>query len=111
MPCAARSFLACSLIAIGSVLVSMTICPGGRARSVHRLERIFKDQVRHPTTLGDAFALVESPMNAEIDPALAVLLLGFGQRLEPPRHQWSNVSLAVDGHAVELVGDEPERNV
>ena len=29
--CAARSFLACSLIAIGSVLVSMTICPGWRA--------------------------------------------------------------------------------
>src|SRR5947207_10689968 len=67
--------------------------------------------VGHAAALGDTFAFVESPMNAEIDPALAVLFLRFRQGPELPRHQWSHVSLAVERHAVEFVGDKDEGNV
>src|SRR6266567_4686939 len=67
--------------------------------------------VAHAAALGDTFALVEGPVNAEIDPALAILFLGFRQRRELPRHQRSHVSLAVERHAVEFVGDKPESNV
>src|SRR5256714_11851188 len=67
--------------------------------------------VGHAAALGDTFAFVESPMNAEIDPALAILFLGLRQRSKLPRHQWSHVSLSVERHAVEFVGDKGEGNV
>src|ERR1700675_478804 len=70
-----------------------------------------EDVVGNAAALGDTFALVEGPVDAEIDPALAVLFLGFRQRPELARHQRSNVSLAVERHAVEFVGDKPESNV
>src|SRR5437660_9423016 len=67
--------------------------------------------VGHAAALGDTFALVESPMNAEIDPALAVLFLRFRQGPELPRHKRSHVSLAIERHTVEFVGDKSEGNV
>src|ERR1700681_3627175 len=70
-----------------------------------------EDMVGHAAPLGDTFALVEGPVNAEIDPALAILFLGLRQRLELPRHQRSHVSFAVERHTVEFVGDKREGNV
>jgi len=69
-----------------------------------------EDMVGHAPPLGNAFALVEAPVNAEIDPALAVFFLGLRQRFETPRRQRPDVSVIVERHAVELVGDERERN-
>ena len=51
----------------------------GVARLAHRQERMVEDMVGHAAALGDAFALVEEPVDAEIDPALAVLFLGLRQ--------------------------------
>src|SRR6266853_4642854 len=70
-----------------------------------------EDIVGHAAALGDPFAFVEGPVNAKIDPALAVLFLGLRQRSKLPRHQRSQVSLAVERHAVEFVGDKCEGNV
>src|ERR1700681_3696445 len=70
-----------------------------------------EDVVGHAAALGDTFTLVEGPVNAEIDPALAVFFLSFRQRPELPRHQWSHVSLTVERDAVEFVGDKREGNV
>src|SRR6202040_2520084 len=70
-----------------------------------------EDVVGHAAPLGDTLALVEGPVNAEIDPALAILFLGFRQRPELPRQQRSHVSLAVERHTVEFVGDKREGNV
>ena len=42
-----------------------------------RPESVIEYVIAYPTTLGDAFGLIEGPMNAEINPALAILFLGL----------------------------------
>src|ERR1700687_166143 len=71
---------------------------------------MLEDVIGDAAALGDAFALIEAPVDTEIDPALPVLFLGLRQRSEPPRHQWADISFAVEGHAIELVGHEGEGN-
>ena len=44
-----------------------------------RLEGVLEYFVRHASAQGDAVCLVERPVDAEIDPALTVLFLGFRQ--------------------------------
>src|SRR4029453_14304768 len=60
--------------------------------------------------LGDAQGLVVGPVDAQVDAALAVFLLGLGQRGKPPRDEQAPVALVVEGLAVELVGHERERD-
>ena len=38
-------------------------------------ENVIEYVIAYPTTLGDAFRLIEGPMNAEINPALAILFV------------------------------------
>src|SRR5688572_480911 len=76
-----------------------------------RQVRAEPDVVRYLLALRDPVALVERPMNAEVDAALPVLFLGLGQALEAARAQWAHVAVVVAGRAVELVRDERERDV
>src|SRR5262245_36116573 len=60
---------------------------------------------------GDAFGLVVSPVDTQIDSALTVLLLGLRQILKTARHQRSNHSVIACSNTVELIRHESERNV
>jgi hypothetical protein len=42
---------------------------------MRRPESVIEYVIAHAATLGDAFGLIEGPMNAEINPALAILFL------------------------------------
>src|SRR6185369_17371480 len=77
----------------------------------HGQERVIEHMIGNPAALRNSFALVERPVNPQIDPALSVLLLGLRQGLEMPRRQRPDDSLPVEGHAVELVGNESEANI
>src|SRR5262245_4658301 len=84
--------------------------PGVRRLAAPGKEGVPKHLVGDASALSDALRLVERPVNAEIDPALAVFLLGLGQRREAARKEWSDDSLVVFGLAVELIRDERERD-
>ena len=58
---------------------------GDFARSALREERTIEHMIGHASPLRNAFALVEGPMDAKVDPALTVLVLRLGQRIESPR--------------------------
>src|SRR5262245_5611749 len=79
--------------------------------SIHRPEGVRPDVVRDAASLADALDLVERPMDAEVDAALAVLLLGLRERTEAARQQRPHLPVVAHGHAVELVGRERERDV
>ena len=76
-----------------------------------RKEGVAEHVVGDAPALGDALGLVERPVDAEVDAALAVLLLGLRERAEAAREQRPHVALVVERHAVELVGHEGERDV
>ena len=59
-------------------------------------------------TKGDSFGLVEGPMNTKINPALAVLLLCLGKRLEAAGLERSWSAVVAVRHTVELVRYEHE---
>src|SRR5262249_7449622 len=59
-----------------------TAGPGARRLAAPGKEGVPKDLVGDASALSDALRLVERPMNAEIDPALAVFFLGLRQRRE-----------------------------
>ena len=54
--------------------------------SAQRPERVREHVVGHAPALRDALGLVERPVDAEVDAALAVLLLGLRERREAARH-------------------------
>src|SRR6185295_17992001 len=66
---------------------------------------------RDPAALRNPLSLVERPMNAEIDSALAILLLRLRERGEMPRLQRPHITIRSARHAVELVRDKRERDV
>src|SRR4029077_9654724 len=84
------------------------------ARAVRRpaawREAVSEAQAAAEPALRDPLRLVEVPVDAEIDPALAVLLLGLRQRDEAARDQRADVPVVVERDAVPLVGDERERD-
>lgn len=47
---------------------------------VPRHEGVLKHVIRHAPALDDPLGLVKHPMDTEVDAALAVLFLGFGER-------------------------------
>ena len=49
------------------------------ASSARRQERMVEDLVGHASALGNPFALVEAPVDPEIDSALAIFFLGLRQ--------------------------------
>jgi hypothetical protein len=54
--------------------------------------------------------LIERPMDAEIDPALAIFYISFGKRSESGRQERPDIAGAVLGHPVEFTGQEGEGN-
>src|SRR6186997_483006 len=75
-----------------------------------RPEGVREHVVGHLPAVRDARGLVEAPVDAEIDPALAVLLFGRGERRERAWRVRAYVAVVVSRDAVELVRDERERN-
>lgn len=67
--------------------------------------------VRYPAPLRDPLRLVEGPVDAQVDPALPVLLFRLREGREGPRHHRPRDPLAVERLSVELVGNEREGNV
>src|SRR5436190_1441848 len=65
--------------------------------AVQRSEGMIEDVVSHLPAQDDAFGLIESPMNAEIDAALAVLFLSLRERREAAREQRTYVSVVAVG--------------
>src|SRR5262249_32194827 len=76
-----------------------------------RTKRVAEDVVGHAASLSDAGGLVELPVDAEVDPALAVLLFGLRERREPPRQERPQHAVAAARDAVQLVRHEGEGNV
>lgn len=48
-------------------------------RQVHWSECVLEHVIRHALTLRDSLGLIERPVNAQVDSALSVLLLGLGE--------------------------------
>src|SRR5207253_3419050 len=76
-----------------------------------RGEGVVEDVVRHVAALGDRLGFVERPVDAEINPALAVFFFRLRETCEAARHVGTHVAGVVFGHAVEFVGDKGERDV
>src|SRR5712692_9454065 len=74
-------------------------------------EGVVEDVVGHVAALGDRLRFVERPVDAEINPALAVFFFGLREIGEAARHVGTHVAGVVFVHAVEFVGDNRERNV
>src|SRR5256885_13496355 len=73
-------------------------------------EGVVEDVVGHVAALGDSLGFVERPVDAEINPALAVFFFRLGEVGEAARHVGTHVAGVVFGHAVEFVGDNGERD-
>src|SRR5438128_6045735 len=71
-----------------------------------RRESVIEYVIAHPAARGDPFRFVEGPMNAKINPALAVLFLRLRQIGETARPIWAEISVVVAGLPVEFVGNE-----
>ena len=76
-----------------------------------RCEGVVEDVVGDVAALGDGLGFVELPVDAEINPALAVFFFRLGEVRERARHVGTHVAGVVFGHAVEFVGDKGERDV
>src|SRR5580765_8165562 len=94
----------------GAVVPTRAVVPIGSVSRTpaQRTEGVLEYFIRHASAQGDAVCFVERPVYPEIDPALAVLLLGLGQRREAARTEGPHRALVVLGHTVELVRHEGE---
>ena len=70
-------------------------CPLPNPLAAHRLEGVVEHVVGDAAALGDALGLVERPVDAEVDAALAVLLLGLRERGEAAREERPHVAVVV----------------
>src|SRR5260370_19511640 len=59
----------------------------------------------------DALNFVEFPMDAEINPALAVFFSGLAEAVKGARHQGSRLAVLVDGDGVEFIRNDREVDV
>src|SRR4051812_10415936 len=82
-----------------------------RVVAVPRSEGFDEYVVGHLAALGDPLGLVEGPVDPQVDPALAVLLLGLGERREAAGDEGAHGPVAPPGEAIELVRDEGEGDV
>src|SRR5438046_7735526 len=74
-------------------------------------EHVVEHVIAHAPAQDDAFRLVEFPVDAEIDAALAVLLLRLRERRETARDQRSYVAFAVPRNSVEFVRNKSKGDV
>ena len=78
---------------------------------MNRREGVIEHVIGHAATKGDSLRLVEGPVNAEINSALTVLLLGLRQSRKTARPIGPEISIVVAGLPIELVGNEREGDV
>src|SRR2546430_12456473 len=75
---------------------------------MQRREKIIKHIISPPPAQGDALCLVEFPVDAEIDPALAVLFLSLRERREAAREERANVAVIAARGSVKLIRHKGE---
>ena len=78
---------------------------------VQRREGMVEDVICDVSTLRNALRLIERPMDAEVNPALAILFLGLRERREVARHVRANIAVVVLGDSVEFIRYKHERDV
>ena len=69
-------------------------------------ENVVENVIADTPAQGYAFGLVEFPVDAEIDAALAVLFLGLGERGETAWKQGTDIASVVPSDSVEFVRNE-----
>jgi hypothetical protein len=72
-------------------------------RVVYRSERVLEHVIRDAPSLFNPLGLVERPVDTEVDAALAVFVLGLGERRKMTQDEWTYVTVVVECHVVELV--------
>src|SRR5205085_12387698 len=77
---------------------------------MERGESAIKNVVCDLATLDDAFRLIEGPVNAEVNAALAVFVFRLRKRRETARHIRPHDSVISPRNSVELIRDERETN-
>src|SRR4029453_13783187 len=76
-----------------------------------RNKGVLEDLVRYLPTQRDPFGLVEGPMDAEIDSALAIFFFSLGEGCEAARQKRPHVAIVAACYPIEFVGDEREGDV
>src|SRR5437667_7198496 len=76
-----------------------------------RREGVVENVVSDVAALGDRLGFIERPVDAEINPALAVFFFRLRKIRKTARHVGTHVAGVVFGQAVEFVGDNGERDV
>src|SRR5215211_1325175 len=76
-----------------------------------KLERVLEDVVRHLPAKDSTSRLVESPVDAEVDTALAVFFFGLGQSRKAARDQWTHIAISAARDSIEFVGHERKRYI
>ena len=76
-----------------------------------RHERVCEHEICHEPALGDSLPLVECPVDAEVNSALAVLFLRLRERRETARQERADASVVAHRDPVKLVRHERERDV
>ena len=79
---------------------------GLATRGMQRHERVVEHEITHTPAQGDAFRLVEYPVDAEVNSALAVLFLSLGEGRETPWSHRAHVPVVVPRDSVQLVRHE-----
>src|SRR5947209_15796173 len=74
-------------------------------------EGVIEDVIGDVAALGDSCGLIERPVDAEINPALAVFFFGLGEVRKTARHVGTRIAGVVFGHSVKFVGNKSERDV
>jgi hypothetical protein len=72
------------------------------------LEAVRENAIGNALALGATFSLIETPMDAEINAALAVLFFGLRKTGETPRHVGAHLALVVSGYPIKFVGNKGE---
>jgi hypothetical protein len=74
-------------------------------------EGVSKNVIRNVPALGNSFALVECPVDAEIDSTLAVFLFGFRKRIKAARLKRSHDAVGALCQTIIFIRNERELNV
>lgn len=88
-------------------MIGRPLVPSTMLRHEHIIEHV----VPHPPAQDDRLRLVERPVDAEVDSALAVLFFSLGERREAAREEWPHVAIVAPRDSVKLVRDEGEGDV
>src|SRR5262245_34224276 len=78
---------------------------------LHGQEGIIEDVIAHSPAQKNALGLVEGPVDAKVNSALAVLFFGLAKCRETTRKEWAYATIVVPRHSVEFVGYEGERDL